>query len=90
MHEYDLSTAQWRKSSYSNGDGGSCVEVAYDFAGSAQWRKSTYSDGTGGDCVEVLDNIPGVVPVRDSKNPHGPALIVTATAWAAFVAGIKR
>ncbi|MET7688615.1 DUF397 domain-containing protein [Streptomyces sp. NPDC005483] len=28
MHEYDLSNAHWRKSSYSNGDGGNCVEVA--------------------------------------------------------------
>jgi hypothetical protein len=28
MHEFDLSNAHWRKSSYSNGDGGNCVEVA--------------------------------------------------------------
>ncbi|MFI0514494.1 DUF397 domain-containing protein [Streptomyces sp. WSLK1-5] len=28
MHEYDLSNAHWRKSSYSNGDGGNCLEVA--------------------------------------------------------------
>lgn len=28
MHEYDLSNARWRKSTYSNGDGGNCVEVA--------------------------------------------------------------
>ncbi|MFJ3304643.1 DUF397 domain-containing protein [Streptomyces sp. NPDC086549] len=27
-HEIDLSAAQWRKSSYSNGTGGECVEVA--------------------------------------------------------------
>ncbi|WP_327243784.1 DUF397 domain-containing protein [Streptomyces sp. NBC_01320] len=26
----DLTTATWRKSSYSNGDGGNCVEVADD------------------------------------------------------------
>ncbi|GAB2976463.1 hypothetical protein GCM10023080_046400 [Streptomyces pseudoechinosporeus] len=26
--DFDLSTARWRKSSYSNGDGGNCVEVA--------------------------------------------------------------
>ena len=24
----DLSAAHWRKSSYSNGDGGNCIEVA--------------------------------------------------------------
>ncbi len=28
MREYDLSNARWTKSSYSNGEGGSCVEVA--------------------------------------------------------------
>ncbi|MEU6383337.1 DUF397 domain-containing protein [Streptomyces bauhiniae] len=28
MREHDLSNARWRKSSYSNGDGGNCVEVA--------------------------------------------------------------
>ncbi|CAM5231937.1 hypothetical protein STANM309S_06225 [Streptomyces tanashiensis] len=31
----------------------------------------------------------GIVPVRDSKNPGGPALGVPATAFAAFVAGVK-
>ncbi|MFD7321220.1 DUF397 domain-containing protein [Streptomyces sp. NPDC059875] len=90
MREYDLSGAQWRKSSFSDGNGGDCVEVAYDFPGAAAWRKSSYSDGNGGSCVEVLDDVPGVVPVRDSKNPTGPALVVPAAAWAAFVAGVKR
>ncbi|MDQ1045400.1 DUF397 domain-containing protein [Streptomyces sp. V4I2] len=33
MHEYDLSNASWRKSSYSNGDGGNCVQVADGFPG---------------------------------------------------------
>lgn len=28
MREYDLTNARWRKSSYSNGEGGDCVEVA--------------------------------------------------------------
>jgi hypothetical protein len=28
MHAPDLSSATWRKSSYSNGSGGSCVEIA--------------------------------------------------------------
>ncbi|GGX12055.1 DUF397 domain-containing protein [Streptomyces chartreusis] len=28
MREYDLSNASWYKSSYSNGEGGNCVEVA--------------------------------------------------------------
>lgn len=56
--------------------------------GGAMWRKSSFS-GQGGDCVEVADGLPGVVPVRDSKNPAGPALVFPAAAWSAFVAGVK-
>jgi hypothetical protein len=37
----------------------------------------------------VADGFPGVVPVRDSKNPDGPALVFSAGAWSAFVAGVK-
>ncbi|OBQ47895.1 DUF397 domain-containing protein [Streptomyces sp. H-KF8] len=55
----------------------------------AGWRKSTYSNGQGGDCLELADNIPGTVPVRDSKNPAGPVLFVTPAAWAVFVDGIR-
>ncbi|MFJ2888366.1 DUF397 domain-containing protein [Streptomyces sp. NPDC087305] len=51
----------------------------------AVWRKSSYSNATGGDCVEVRDDLPGVVPVRDSKVSHGPALLIAAAAWAPFV-----
>ncbi|WP_353942469.1 DUF397 domain-containing protein [Streptomyces sp. HUAS MG91] len=87
MREYDLSTASWRKSTFSDGNGGSCVEVAHDFVGAARWRKSTYSGGDGGEsCVEVADNIPGVVPVRDSKVAGGDVVVIGAEAWQAFVA----
>jgi Domain of unknown function (DUF397) len=55
----------------------------------AEWRKSTRSGGNGGDCVEVARNIPGVVAVRDSKNPHGTALTVTPDEWARFIARLK-
>ncbi|MFF4057450.1 DUF397 domain-containing protein [Streptomyces sp. NPDC001668] len=55
----------------------------------ALWRKSSYSNGDGGDCVEVADNIPGLVPVHDSKVPDGPALLLTAGAWAPFVEAPK-
>ncbi|MFF8377278.1 DUF397 domain-containing protein [Streptomyces sp. NPDC015661] len=89
MREYDLSNARWFKSSYSNGEGGSCVEVSYDFTGAA-WRKSSYSNGEGGDCVEVSYDFTGVVPVRDSKVTDGPVLVVPAAAWSVFVAGIAR
>ncbi|MFJ6630358.1 DUF397 domain-containing protein [Streptomyces sp. NPDC091376] len=52
------------------------------------WRKSSYSDGTGGNCVEVAD-LPGIVPVRDSKRPEGPALVFPAAGWVSFVAAVK-
>ncbi|MBB5937912.1 DUF397 domain-containing protein [Streptomyces zagrosensis] len=54
------------------------------------WVKSSYSDN-GGQCVEVAANLAprGIVPVRDSKDPHGPALSFDASAWSAFVAGVK-
>ena len=55
---------------------------------SAAWRKSTRS-GSSGNCVEVADNLTGVVAVRDSKDPAGPALTFTPDAWAAFIGGAK-
>ncbi|MFF2143147.1 DUF397 domain-containing protein [Kitasatospora sp. NPDC058190] len=55
---------------------------------SARWRKSTYSNGQG-DCVEVADGITGTIPVRDSKDPHGPALSFTPEAWQSFVTAIQ-
>ncbi|ROV70396.1 DUF397 domain-containing protein [Streptomyces globisporus] len=36
-------------------------------------------------CIEVTDGHPGVVPVRDSKDPSGPAPLIAAPAWTAFV-----
>nr|WP_239086843.1 DUF397 domain-containing protein [Streptomyces parvus] len=54
----------------------------------AAWRSSSYSNEEGGNCVQVADGFPGVVPVRDSKNPTGPALVIPAAAWSAFIAGV--
>ncbi len=54
----------------------------------AVWRKSTRSSSNGGNCVEVADNLPGVVGVRDSKDPTGPALVFGPAAWQAFVAQV--
>ncbi|WP_225636433.1 DUF397 domain-containing protein [Streptomyces solaniscabiei] len=34
--------------------------------------------------MEIAPGFPGVVPVRDSKNPDGPVLVVGRAAWAAF------
>ncbi|MEN3609188.1 DUF397 domain-containing protein [Plantactinospora sp. ZYX-F-223] len=52
------------------------------------WRKSTRSNANGGNCVEVADNLPGRVLVRDSKDPHGPALTFGPAAWRHFVHGV--
>ncbi|WP_082558622.1 DUF397 domain-containing protein [Kitasatospora sp. MBT66] len=52
------------------------------------WRKSRHSTN-GGNCVEVGDGLPGAVPVRDSKDPHGPALTFPASAWHSFVAAVR-
>ncbi|MFI7663162.1 DUF397 domain-containing protein [Micromonospora parva] len=56
----------------------------------AIWRKSRRSGSSGGNCVEVADNLPGVVGVRDSKDPAGPALTFGPTAWRAFVAQLVQ
>ncbi|MFF0450164.1 DUF397 domain-containing protein [Streptomyces sp. NPDC004609] len=53
------------------------------------WRKSSYS-GNEDNCLEFADNQPGTVPVRDTKNPGGPALTFTTTAWNVFIQTIKR
>ncbi|MEU4816210.1 DUF397 domain-containing protein [Micromonospora aurantiaca] len=56
----------------------------------ARWRKSTRSGGNGGNCVEVAGNLPGVVGVRDSKDPAGPVLAFTPAAWTRFVTSARR
>jgi len=55
----------------------------------AEWRKSSYSSNNGGNCVEVARNLPNVVAVRDSKDPDGPSLILSADQWAGFIARIR-
>ncbi|NJP43378.1 DUF397 domain-containing protein [Actinacidiphila epipremni] len=64
--------------------------VITDAAVLSGWRKSSYSDEHAGSCVEVVDTHPAGVPVRDSKDPHGPALVFPDTAWAAFVTAVKQ
>jgi Domain of unknown function (DUF397) len=70
----------WRKSTYSTGNGGECVEVA-------SWRKSTYSAGNGGDCVEVASD--GIVMVRDTANRDGGTLAFSAAAWERFLGTVR-
>lgn len=56
---------------------------------SAIWRKSTRSGDNGGDCVEVAVNLPGIVAVRDSKDPGGSVFIFTPNEWRAFIGGVR-
>jgi len=56
----------------------------------AVWQKSSYSGSNGGQCVEVARNLPGIVAVRDSKDPDGPGLVVTQGEWRAFSDGVRQ
>lgn len=57
-----------------------------------EWVKSSYSGDGGGNCIEWAPTTAattGMVPVRDSKDPSGPALLFPAHAFAAFVEAVK-
>lgn len=54
----------------------------------ADWRKSTHSENAN-TCVEVARNLPGIVAVRDSVDPAGPALVVTPGEWRQFLAAAR-
>ncbi|MFF8843925.1 DUF397 domain-containing protein [Streptomyces sp. NPDC015127] len=81
------STTQWRKSSYSSDQGGSCVECAP--LGGATWRKSSHSGDQNGSCVECAA-LTHAVAVRDSKDVTRPMLHVSRDAFAAFVRAAAR
>ncbi|OKH90988.1 DUF397 domain-containing protein [Streptomyces uncialis] len=52
------------------------------------WVKSSYSTQNGGSCVEwAPSNVTatGIIPVRDSKRPTGPVLMISADAFAGLV-----
>jgi hypothetical protein len=57
------------------------------YLSNAVWRKSSYS-GANNNCVEVAGNLPHVVAVRDSKDPHGPALVISREEWRVLTAEI--
>ena len=54
----------------------------------AAWRTSSHSNGQA-ECVEVADGLPGIIAVRDSKNPGGPTLAFGPGQWRAFAAKVK-
>ncbi|WP_236246751.1 DUF397 domain-containing protein [Streptomyces sp. CC210A] len=53
------------------------------------WIKSSHSGDDGGDCVEIASGVPGLVPVRDSKDPDGPVLAFERDTWASFVGAVR-
>ena len=57
-----------------------------------EWVKSSYSGPEGGNCIEWAPKAVthGAVPVRDSKAPHGPALLVPTPAWSSFVSAVRQ
>ncbi|MFF9652841.1 DUF397 domain-containing protein [Streptomyces sp. NPDC014622] len=52
------------------------------------WYKSSHSGGENGECLEVARGH-AAVPVRDSKTPNGPVLVLSADGWTTFVAAVK-
>ncbi|WP_433197801.1 DUF397 domain-containing protein [Nocardia sp. CA-107356] len=62
--------------------------MSIDLSG-AQWFKSSRSS-SGKECVEVAHLDEGLVGVRDSKNPTGPALVFTPGEWDVFLAGARN
>jgi hypothetical protein len=55
----------------------------------AEWRKSSRSGDNGGNCVEVARNFPGIVAIRDSKDPSRPVLTVSRDNWASFITRLR-
>lgn len=54
----------------------------------ARWFKSSFSESNG-QCVEIAHLNNGTVGMRDSKNPTGPTLTFTPTAWDTFLSATK-
>ncbi|MBF6414782.1 DUF397 domain-containing protein [Nocardia cyriacigeorgica] len=62
--------------------------MTVDLSG-ARWIKSSRSHSAK-ECVEVAHLDSGIVGVRDSKNPTGPALIFEPHEWDAFLASARK
>ncbi|POX44789.1 DUF397 domain-containing protein [Streptomyces sp. Ru71] len=57
------------------------------------WQRSSYSTGAN-NCVETARPArgpgAGLLAVRDSKDPAGPALLFSPGCWASFTAALQR
>ncbi|HEU4543286.1 MAG TPA: DUF397 domain-containing protein [Jiangellaceae bacterium] len=53
------------------------------------WHKSSFSNPNG-NCVELAELPGGGIAVRNSRDPHGPALVYTLAEISAFVEGSKN
>ncbi|MBD0843636.1 MULTISPECIES: DUF397 domain-containing protein [unclassified Streptomyces] len=58
-----------------------------------RWLRSSYSTGAN-NCVETARPLTGpcagLLAVRDSKDPAGPALLFSPESWAEFTAAARR
>jgi hypothetical protein len=58
----------------------------------ARWLRSSYSTGAN-NCVETArtsgGHFGGLLAVRDSKVPTGPALLFSAECWGGFTAALQ-
>ena len=77
-----LTSAPWRKSSFSANNGTNCVEVA-------TWRKASYSGNDNTECVEAGVTACRHILVRDTTNRDGALLTVDAAAWQLFTASLR-
>jgi hypothetical protein len=68
------------------------IPASTDLSG-VRWLRSSYSTGAN-NCVETArpsaGPCAGLLAVRDSKDPAGPALLFSPESWASFTTGIHR
>ncbi|MEU8801195.1 DUF397 domain-containing protein [Spirillospora sp. NPDC048819] len=55
----------------------------------AVWRKASRSTVQNDNCVEVAD-VPRAVAIRDSKDPHGPKLIMNRSDFRRLADALKN
>ncbi|QNP76160.1 DUF397 domain-containing protein [Streptomyces roseirectus] len=89
MRADDLNV-DWFSSSYSNNQGGNCVQGGRITGAMAlDWFSSSYSNNQGGECVQG-GRMTSAMAVRDSKLPHGSAFVVTAAPWTTFITALRQ